>query len=117
MGFNIEIRDKNDLIVDWPRLDKEVCELWCIEQDAEHWAVPPGKSRRHNWHEFLGRAIMLTRSYKETGIFLPPDLLQGLCSFGGLYPSLDRIESYKYELQLIFDWIRKEYKIIVENRW
>ena len=46
MGFNIEIRDKNDLIVDWPRLDKEVCELWCIEQDAEHWAVPPPKEQR-----------------------------------------------------------------------
>lgn len=30
MGFNIEIRDKNDLIVDWPRLDKEVCELWGV---------------------------------------------------------------------------------------
>lgn len=117
MGFQIEFRDKDNSIVDWPRLDQEDCELWGIEQDTEHWAVPPGKESRHNWHEFLGRAVMLTRAYKETGTLIPPDLLQGLCSFGGLYPTLEKIEAYKYELQLILYWTRKEYKIIVENRW
>lgn len=117
MGFNIEFRDKDGSIVDWPRLDKEVCELWGIESDAEHWAVPPGKSRRYNWHEFLGRAVILTRAYRETGTFMPSDLLLGLCSFGGLDPTLERIEAYKYEIQLILDWTRKEYRIMVENRW
>lgn len=117
MGFQIEFRDKDNSIVDWPRLDQEACELWGIEQDAEHWAVPPGKDSRLNWHEFLGRSVMLTRAYKETGTLIPPDLLQGLCSFGGLYPTLEKIEAYKYELQLILDWTRKGYKIIVENLW
>lgn len=117
MGFNIEFRDKDDSVVDWPRLDKEVCELWGIEPDTEHWAVPSGKDHKHNWHEFLGRAVMLTRAFKETGVFLPSDLLRGLCCYGGLYPHLDRIEKYKYEIQLLFFWIRQEYTIIVTNRW
>lgn len=117
MGFNVEFRDKEDSVVDWPQLDNEVCELWSIASDSEHWATPPGKERKHNWHEFLGRAIMLTRAYKETGTFMPSDLLLGLCNYGGLYPMLDRIELYKYEIQLILYWIRKEYKIIVTNRW
>lgn len=118
MGFNVEFRDKDDNFITWEQLDKEVCELWGIEQDEEHWAKPPGKDRhRDTWNEFLGRAVMLTRAFKETGTFLPSDLLRGLCSFGGLYPHLERIEKYKYEIQLLFFWIRQEYKIIVTNRW
>lgn len=117
MAFNVEFQDKDGAIIDWPQLDKEVCELWGIEPDSERWTVPPGKEDRHNWHEFLGRAVMLTRAYKETGTFMPTDLILGLCSYGGLYPMLDRIELYKYELQLILDWTRKGYRIIVTNRW
>lgn len=117
MGFNVEFRDKNGSVVDWPQLDKDVCELWGIEPDSEHWAIPPGKERRHNWHEFLGRAVMLTRAFRETGTFKPSDLLQGLCTFGCMYPTLETVDKYKYELQLLFDWIRKEYKIIVTNTW
>ncbi len=117
MGFNVEIRDKDGNAIDWKRLDKEVCDLWGIAPDPEHWATPQGKDITHNWHEFLGRAVMLTRVYKETGAFKPSDLLSGLCNYGGLYPTLDRIELYQYEIQLILHWTRKEYKIIVTNRW
>lgn len=117
MGFNVEFRDKDDSIIDWAQLDKEVCDLWRIAPDPKHWATPPGKDVNHNWHEFLGRAVMLTRAYKETGTFMPSDLLSGLCNYGDLYPTLDRIELYEYEIQLILHWTRKEYKIIVTNRW
>lgn len=117
MGFNVEFRDKDDSIIDWAQLDKEVCDLWRIAPDPKHWATPPGKDVNHNWHEFLGRAVMLMRAYKETGTFIPSDLLSGLCNYGDLYPTLDRIELYKYEIQLILHWTRKEYKIIVTNRW
>lgn len=117
MAFNVEFIDKDGSVVDWLRLDTEVCELWGIEPDSEHWAIPPGKERRHNWHEFLGRAVMLTRAFKENGTFMPTDLLIGLSSCGGLYPKLDRIELYKYEIQLILYWTRKEYKIMVTERW
>jgi len=116
MGFNVEFRDKDGSAIEWKQLDNEVCELWGIASDPEHWATPPGKETNHNWHEFLGRAVMLMRAYKETGTFMPSDLLQGLCSYGGLYPALDRIELYKYEIQLILYWTRKEYRIIVTNR-
>lgn len=44
MGFNIEFRDKDGATVDWPQLDKEVCELWEVEPDTEHWAKHPGKA-------------------------------------------------------------------------
>lgn len=117
MGFNVEFRDKEDNILDWNLLDKEVSELWGVEPYEDKWATPPGKEYLNNWHEFLGRSVMLTRSLKEKEIYNPSDLLQGLCSFGGLYPHLDRIEKYKYEIQLLFFWIRQEYKIIVTNRW
>lgn len=116
MGFNVEFRDKDDSVIDWAQLDKEVCELWGIAPDPEHWAIPPGKNSSQNWHEFLGRAVMLTRAYKETGTFMPYELLSGLCNYGGLHPTLDRIELYKYEIQLILYWTRKEYKIIVIDR-
>lgn len=46
-----------------------------------------------------------TRTYKETGTFLPSELLQVLCSFGCMYPKLEIIDKYRYELQLIFYWI------------
>lgn len=117
MGFNVEFRDKEDNVLEWNLLDKEVCDLWGVEQDADKWATPPEKEYSQNWHEFLGRSVMLTRTFIEMGAYKPSDLLQGLCSFGGLYPQLDRIEKYKYELQLLFFWIRQEYKIIVTNRW
>lgn len=117
MAFNVEFRDKDNSVVGWPQLDREVCELWGIEEDDEHWAIPPGKDRRQNWHEFLGHAVMLTRANKETGTFLPSELLQGLCSYGCMSPKLESIKNYEYELQLIFFWIRKGYRIIVTNRW
>lgn len=117
MGFNVEFRDKDDKVIEWNQLDNEVCELWHVESDADKWATPPGKEYSNNWHEFLGRSIMLTRSFRDTGTFMPSDLLQGLCCLGGLYPDLDRIDKYKYEIQLIFFWIRQGYKIIVTNRW
>lgn len=117
MGFNVEFRDKEDNVIEWSQLDKGVCDLWRIEPDADKWATPPGKEYCHNCHEFLGRSVMLTRSFKETGTFLPSDLFQGLCSYGCLYPNLDSMEKYKYEIQLFFFWIRQEYKIIVTNRW
>lgn len=117
MGFNVEFRDKEDRVVEWNQLDKEVCDLWGVAQDADKWATPPEKEYRNNWHEFLGRSVMLTRSFKKTATYSPSDLLQGLCLFGGLYPQLDTIEKYKYELQLLFFWIRQEYQIIVTIRW
>lgn len=117
MGFNVEFRDKDSSVVDWAQLDKEVCELWKVEPNSEHWAKHPGAAIDNNWHEFLGRAVMLIRAYKETGTFLPSDLLQGLCSYGCLYPTLEAVDKYKYEIQLILYWIRKGYKIIVTNRW
>lgn len=117
MGFNVEIKDKDGVAVDWQRLDREVCELWGIDEDPKLWAIPPGKEQKHNWHAFLGRAVMLLRAYKETGTFMPSDLLLGLCNYGNLYPTLVRIELYKYEIQLVLYWISKEYKIIVTNRW
>lgn len=117
MGFKVEFRDKDDSIIDWAQLDKEVCKLWGIAPDPDRWATPPGKDVTHNWHEFLGRAVMLTRAFNETGTFLPSDLLQGLCSYGCLYPTLEAVDKYKYEIQLILYWIRKEYKIIVTNLW
>lgn len=117
MGFNVEFRDKYDKVIEWNQLDKEVSELWGVESDEHNWATSPGKEYHHNWHEFLGRSVMLTRSFKETGTYIPSDLMQGLCSYGGLNPTLERIETYKYEIQLIFYWIRQEYKIIVTNQW
>lgn len=116
MGFNIEIRDKNDLIVDWPRLDKEVCELWGVEVSDKEWASHPGKSVARNWHAFLGRAVMLQRAIKQTGTFVPTDLIQGVCLFGRLAYIMDRIDALKYEIQLLLYWTAKEYKIVVTNR-
>lgn len=117
MAFNVEFQDKDGNIIDFNKIDSEVCELWKVDSDENDWATPPGKDYSDNWHEFLGYAVMLTRAYKETGTFLPSELLQGLCSFGCMYPKLESIDKYKYELQLIFYWIKKGYKIVVTNRW
>lgn len=115
MAFIIEFYDKDGNVVDFDRLNEEVCRLWEVSPAENDWATPPGKSSSKNWNAFLGRAVMLTRAFKETGCFSPSDLLQGLCSFGGLYPTPESIDSHKYELQLIFYWIRMEYKLIVRN--
>lgn len=93
MGFNVGFRIKDGIVIDWPQLDKEDCELWGIEPDKNHWAIPPAKDFVHNGPEFLGRAVMLTRAFMETGIFLPSDLLRGLGSFGDLYPHLNMIDN------------------------
>lgn len=43
MGFNVEIHDKDDNVVDYVRRDSEVCKLWNVEPDDKKWATPPGK--------------------------------------------------------------------------
>lgn len=48
MGFNVEFRDKDDKVIEWNQLDKEVCELWAVEPDEHNWATPPGKEYHHN---------------------------------------------------------------------
>ena len=117
MGFNVEFQDKEGKTIEWERLDREVCELWGVELDADKWATPPGKEYRHNWHEFGGWAVMLNRGDKATGAFNPTDLLIGPSRYGTLYPILEKVDEYKYEIQLILDWSRKGYVINVSNRW
>ena len=75
MAFNVEFQDKDGNIIDFNRIDSEVCELWKVDSDDNDWATPPGKDYTYNWHEFLCLAVMLTRAYKETGTFLPSKLL------------------------------------------
>lgn len=118
MGFNVEIRDKDDNTVDYVRMDSEVCKLWGVEPDDKKWAVPPGKSYKYNWNEFLGLAVFLNRAFRETETFTVGDLLQGLCNFGTRWkPILDNIENNKYEIQLLHYWAQQGYKFIVTNRW
>lgn len=118
MGFNVEIRDKDNNVVDYVRMDYEVCKLWGVETDNDKWAVPPGKSYDDNWNEFLGLAVMLYRAFRETGTFTVGDLLQGLCNYGAEWePILENIEHNKYEIMLLHYWAQQEYKFIVTNRW
>lgn len=117
MGFNIEFQDKDGKVIDFNRLDEEVCKLWNVPFDDEQWASHPGENLDPNWNEFLGRAIMLTRVIKETGTFKPSDLLQGLCLYGCMDPTLKAVEAYQYEIQLLLYWVKQGYSIIVTNRW
>lgn len=63
MEFNVEIHDKDDNVVDYVRMDSEVCKLWNVEPDDKKWATPPGKPYTGNWNEFLGLAVMLYRAF------------------------------------------------------
>lgn len=118
MAFNIEFQDKDGNIIDYRRLNAEVCALWGVECDDKKWATPPGKNEDDNWQEFLGLAVLLTRAFRETGTFNPCELLQGLCNFGTEWqPSPENIENNRYEILLLHFWIRQGYKITVTNQW
>lgn len=116
MAFNVKFQDKDGNEIDFNRIDNEVCELWCVQSDDKVWASPPEDGKHNeNWQQFLGRAVFVTRGIKETGIFNPSELFQGLCLYGCMYPKVEVIQENKYYIQLLFDWIRKEYKLIVTN--
>lgn len=117
-AFNIEFRDKAGNVITSRQVDKEVCELWGIESSDKEWASPPGKGPDNSWNEFLCLAVFTYRAIRQTGIFNPSDLLQGLVLYSKvLKPRLECIEEYKYEIQLLLYWIEKEYTIEVTNRW
>lgn len=42
MGFNIEFQDKDGKVIDFNRLDEEVCKLWNVPFDDEQWASGKG---------------------------------------------------------------------------
>lgn len=117
MGFHVEFRDKDGNVIDYRRLDKEVCELWGVEPDESRWASHPGINVDPDWHEFLGRAVMFTRAIRETGTFTPSFLLMGLSLYGCLDPTLESVDEHKYEMMLLIDWIHKGYQIVVTNTW
>lgn len=118
MAFNITVLDKAGNIVDWNTLDAEVCELWGVPQDKEHWGHAPGESYSDDWHEFLGHCVFLHRAYDSSNkTYLASDFFKGLLDFGTWRSTLDDIQKNKYEIQLLLFWIAKEYQFKVENRW
>lgn len=118
MGFYVEFRDKESNVIDYNRIDREVCELWGVEASDNEWAAPPGKGPDDSWNEFLGLGVFTYRAIRHSGTFNPSDLIQGLVLYSTvLEPRLECIEEYKYEIQLLLYWIYKEYTITVTDRW
>lgn len=39
MAFNVEFQDKDGNIIDFNRIDSEVCELWKVDSDENDWAT------------------------------------------------------------------------------
>ena len=115
MAFNVEFQDKEGNQIEFNHIDAEVCNLWNVPFDDENWASPPDGKRNENWYQFLGRAVFVTRGIKETGTFNPSELFQGLCRYGCMYPDISFIYENRYYIAMIFDWITKEYKIVVTN--
>lgn len=116
MAFRVEIKDKDGKVIDWQRIDREVCELWGVEKNPDDWATPPGKHPDDNWNEFLGYGIMFLRGFHEDkDTFVPSDLLRGWGTFGDLSANIGSIIEYKYEIQLILDWTAKGYTIHLLN--
>ncbi len=118
MGYNVEFRDKEGNVIDYLRIDREVCELWGVEPSDNEWAAPPGKGPDDSWNEFLGLAVFTYRAIRQTGKFNPSGLLQGLVLYSTvLRPRLECIEDYRHEIQLLLYWIYKEYTITVTDTW
>lgn len=115
MAFNVQFQDKYGNEITFNQVDDEVCELWGVPSSEEVWASPPDGKRNENWQQFLGRAVFVTRGFKETGIFNPSELFQGLCLCGCMFAKLETIQDNRYYIQLLFDWIRKEYRLVVTN--
>lgn len=117
MGFNVTFQDKKGNEVSFNQIDDEVCELWGVASSEDVWASPSDGKCNENWQQFLGRAVFLTRAIKETGIFNPSELFQGLCLYGCMYPKPEVIYENRFYIVLLFDWIRKGYRIVVKNIW
>lgn len=115
MAFNVKFQDNDGNEISFNQIDDEVCELWNVASSEDVWASPPDDKRNENWQQFLGRAIFLTRGIEETGILNPSELFQGLCLYGCMYPQLDVIHENRFYVELLFDWIRKEYRLVVNN--
>lgn len=118
MAFNITVLDKDGNEMDWNVLDSEVCGLWQMEQDSEHWCKTPEDSYSDDWHEFLGHCVFLLRAYDSSNrSYTASEFFKGLLEFGGWRTSIDFIQKNSYEIQLLLFWISKGYEFKVENQW
>lgn len=120
MAFKVTVLDNEGNVVDWKRFDAEVCELWGVEQVDDHWCRHPGEygdGYCEDWDELMGHSIFLLRRIDGSAdtVYSASDLFKGLVLGGRWYPTLDKIEEYRYEIQLLFFWISKEYTFKVEN--
>ncbi|MBD5301274.1 MAG: hypothetical protein HDS17_07410 [Bacteroides sp.] len=116
MAFNITVLDKEGNPLDWNILDAEVCELWNMPQDSNYYCNLPEKSYASNWYAFLSHCIVLLRAYDNSNkSYWASDFFKALLEFGRWNNTLESIQRNKYEIQLLFYWVSKDYEFKIEN--